>query len=80
MLVDADALTLPVTRDAFFVDGPPIVEVSRLSFTGALLGTSTLPIPADQIGGFTHVPARGPCGELLLYQHGMDRRLMAFAS
>ncbi|MDC0670186.1 outer membrane protein assembly factor BamB family protein [Nannocystis radixulma] len=79
VLVDGDALTLPVTRDAIFVDGPPIVEVSRLSFTGALLGTSTLPIPADQIGSFTHVPARGRCGELLLFQDGMDWRLMAFA-
>jgi len=80
VLVDADRLTLPVTRDAIFVDGPPIVELFELSFAGALLGASTLPIPADEIGRFQHVAGRGRCGELLLFhQGGADRRLMAFA-
>lgn len=79
VLVDADALTLPVTRDPVFVEQLLGVEVVSLSFAGELLGSSKPPIPDDPNTSLGHNAARGRCGELLLFESGSARRLMSFA-
>jgi outer membrane protein assembly factor BamB len=84
VLVDPDALTLPIAMSPdYFEDGtadPLAVFVHRVSFTGEHLGAAQLDLPG--VNGLfpSFAPARGACGELLLFQEDPETPwLAAFA-
>lgn len=72
VLVDPDALTLPIARSPdFFEDGtadPLTVFVHRVSFAGEPLGATELDLDGASDFFPWFAPARGSCGELLLFQ------------
>ncbi|WP_434420539.1 hypothetical protein [Nannocystis pusilla] len=80
LIVDADALTIPVLRPGADAVSLGSVEIQRVSFDGELLEMVPLPVPANPSPHFEALATRGSCGELvILAGEGQDLWLGSFA-
>ncbi|MBZ5710039.1 PQQ-binding-like beta-propeller repeat protein [Nannocystis pusilla] len=66
LLVDADALSIPVMRSEHEFSALRSIAVQRVSFGGKLLEVVPLDVPARPSRGWTTVSVRGNCDELVL--------------
>lgn len=66
LLVDADALTIPVLRTGPDESSLGSVSIQRVAFDGELLEQVPLPVPANPAPHSSVLATRGECGELVL--------------
>ncbi|MCY1058064.1 hypothetical protein [Nannocystis sp. SCPEA4] len=66
LIVDADALTIPVLRTGADEVSLGSVAIQRVAFDGELLETVPLPVPANPAPHSSVLATRGECGELVL--------------
>ncbi|MCY1054807.1 PQQ-binding-like beta-propeller repeat protein [Nannocystis sp. SCPEA4] len=66
LLVDADALSIPVMRSEPEFSALRSIAVQRVSFGGQLLEVVPLEVPARPSRGWTTVSVRGNCDELVI--------------
>lgn len=76
--VDADALLLPIARQAA-KDEPLTVELHRMSFAGQVVHIAPLPLEGRENGRPRVKVTRGRCGELVVLQEELVPWLGSFA-